>query len=700
MSYPVTKPQRFNLSIVQLGAAMSSAMAVGLLTMLVIGIAVIFEIDQVSDRWQKYELEATTKFESLSDLRIQVGVGSVIDYAHQYQLHRDQAHLNQLQEGLRLARANLDAYRLVGTVTPQEDQALTEVATALDNLANQMTAGGTVSIDDSPADLQAAAQSLARLDGFIAESSSALAQANVDGLNLLRQVALIGGGCGATLIFLVTASAVWASRRRVVAPLERLVGDSRRLAALQLEDSFDWPNSDELGELGRTLDGARRNLRELLAENEEKTRRLAHQATHDPLTGLPNRAKLIEWLGERLAGGQASALALLFLDLDGFKTINDSLGHSIGDKLLIAVGDRLAALLRPGERVVRLGGDEFVVIVDLAGGNQAAETAQRLEQAFASPYPIDGMDLSITTSIGVAIDDGHAAGAEDLLRDADIALYRAKEAGRGRTEVFDVALREAVLVRHRLHNDLDRAIEHQEIFVVYQPIIKLREGRLAGFEALIRWRHPELGPISPVQFIPIAEETGGIIKLGRHVLDSAARDLALLREQSGQKLTCNVNFSPRQMWDESHVDEMLARLARPDYEGIKIEVTESLAMSNPDIAREILQRFADLGVPLCIDDFGTGYSSLSYLGRFPFKVLKLDKSFITGITSSADQARLVKGVINLSHDLGLEVVAEGIELEDERHLLAAMGCDYGQGYLFAKPLPLSEAVAFIGRQTA
>ncbi len=701
----VTQQQRFKLSIVQLGATMSGAMALGLLTMLVIGVAVIFEIDQVTDRWQKYELEATTKLDALSDLRIQVGVGSVIDYAHQYQLHRDQAHLNQMQEGLRLARANLDAYRLVGTLTPQEDQALTEVATALDNLANQMMGSPGASIDDSPADLQAAAQSLARLDGFIAESTSSLAQANVDGLNRLRQIALIGGGLGALLMGLVTASIVWASRRRVVAPLEKLVGDSRRLAALQLEDSFDWPNSDELGELGRTLDGARRNLRELLAENEEKTRRLAHQATHDPLTGLPNRAKLIEWLGERLAGGQTSALALLFLDLDGFKTINDSLGHSIGDKLLIAVANRLAALLQPGERVVRLGGDEFVVIVDLAnnqgtGGKEATDTARRVEQAFAQPYPIDGMELSISTSIGLAVDDGHATGAEDLLRDADIALYRAKDAGRGRTEVFDVALREAVLVRHRLHHDLDRAIEHQEIFVVYQPIIHLRESRLVGFEALIRWRHPELGPISPVQFIPIAEETGGIIKLGRHVLDSAARDLALLREQSGKPLTCNVNFSPRQMWDESHVAEMLARLARPDYAGIKIEVTESLAMSNPEVAREILQRFADLGVPLCIDDFGTGYSSLSYLGRFPFKVLKLDKSFITGITDSADQARLVKGVINLSHDLGLEVVAEGIELEDERHLLASMGCDYGQGYLFAKPLPLSEAVAFIGRQTA
>jgi len=698
----LTQSRKIRLSIGQLGAVMSVAMAVGLLTMLVIGIAVIAGIDDVSNRWQKYELEATTKLDALADLRIQVGVGSVIDFAHQYQLHHDKAHLEQLQEGLRLAHANLDAYRLVGNVTQQEDQALNEVSAALDSLSARIEGGGAMSIEDTPADLEASAQSLARLDGFLAQSTTSLTQANVDGMNRLRQIALAGGGFGALLLGLVTAAVVWSSRRRVVAPLARLVGHSRRLAALQLEDSFDWPNHDELGELGRTLDGARRNLRELLAENEEKTRRLAHQATHDPLTALPNRAKLIEWLGERLAGGQKSALALLFLDLDSFKMVNDSLGHSIGDKLLIGVAERLAELAQPGERVVRLGGDEFVVIVDLADGLHSAEmTAKRVEKAFEAPFPVDGMELSISTSIGIAIDDGHASSAEDLLRDADIALYRAKEAGRGRTEVFDVALREAVLVRHRLHSDLDRAIDHQEIFVVYQPIVRLQEnGKLSGFEALIRWRHPDLGPISPAQFVPIAEETGGIIKLGRHVLDSAARDLALLREQSGLPLTCNVNFSPRQMWDEAHVCEVLERLERPDYAGLKIEVTESLAMTNPDSAREILSRFAALGVPLCIDDFGTGYSSLSYLGRFPFNVLKLDKSFISGMTESGDQARLVKGVINLAHDLGLEVVAEGVELVDERDLLMAMGCDYGQGYLFAKPLPLSEAVALIGRQTA
>jgi EAL domain-containing protein (putative c-di-GMP-specific phosphodiesterase class I) len=308
------------------------------------------------------------------------------------------------------------------------------------------------------------------------------------------------------------------------------------------------------------------------------------------------------------------------------------------------------------------------------------------------------MDLSISTAIGIAVDDGHALVAEDLLRDADIALYRAKEAGKGRTEIFDVALRETVLLRHRLHHDLDLATGNQEIYVVYQPIIRLATGQVSGFEALLRWRHPDLGPISPVQFIPIAEETGGILKLGRYVLESAARDLAQLQTKSATTLAVNVNFSPRQMWDESHVAEMLARLGRPDCAAIKIEVTESLAMTNPDNAREILQRFNKIGIPLCIDDFGTGYSSLSYLGRLPFNVLKLDKSFIHGMADDRpEQTRLIRGVINLAHDLGLDVVAEGIELEGERAILCEMGCDYGQGYLFAEPLPLREAMSFLER---
>ena len=674
-------------SIAYLANLMAGAMTVGLLAMSLIGALVIAAIDDATSRWQKYEIEAITKLDALAELRIEVGVGSVVDYLHQYQEHPDAAHKAQFDESLRLARANLEAYRLAGATRPAEEKSLAEVSAALDRIS---AGSGGEEV------LQSATQSLMDLDREISETNSALAEANVEGLDKLRLVAIVGGSMAVLLLLLVTVAVVWQSRRRVVAPLARLVADSRRLAALQLDETFDWPRQDELGELGRTLDGARRNLRDLLAENEEKTRRLAHQATHDPLTGLANRAKLIEWLNERLSGARRSSLALLFLDLDGFKMVNDTLGHSIGDKLLICVAERLSALAGPDERVVRLGGDEFVIVVDIASSDSAKEAAARVEQAFASPFAVDGMELSITTSIGIATDDGHASQGEDLLGDADIALYRAKEAGRGRTQTFDVALREAVLVRHRLHSDLESAIADQDIYTVYQPILRLADGIVIGFEALVRWRHPELGQISPAQFVPIAEETGGILRLGRHVLESAAGGLGQLQQRSRLELSVNVNFSPRQMWDDGHVSEILARLAQPDCARVKIEVTESLAMTNPDSAREILQRFAAMGVKLCIDDFGTGYSSLSYLGRFPFSVLKLDKSFIDGLAQgSLEQTRLVKGVINLAHDLGLEVVAEGIELEEERRLLAAMGCDYGQGFLFAKPLPLVDALTFL-----
>jgi len=673
---------------------MAVAMGLGLGGLVIIGVAVVLEIDDVTERGEKYQVEAITKLESLAELRNQIGLGSVVDQLHQYQTSPDSAHAAQLAESLRLARTNLDAYRLAGQTTPAEEQALAQVSGALDLI-------GDGSILPPPAtnlaDLQAAGQSLGTLDRLISASNTALAEANVDELQHLRWLTLAGGGLAASLLAFVTGAVVWQSRRRVVEPLARLLSESRRLAALQLDKPFDWPLHDELGELGRTLDGTRRTLRDLLAENEERTKRLAHLATHDPLTGLANRAKLIEWLGERMQGGRPSSLALLFLDLDHFKMVNDSLGHSIGDKLLVAIAERLTSLFQPGERVARLGGDAFVVVIDLAGGMTAKVSASKIEAAFAKPFAVDGMELSITTGIGIAVDDGQREVPEDLLRDADIALYRAKEAGRGQTQIFDMALREAVLVRHRLHSDLDAAIAHDEVFVVYQPIVRLGPNQVSGFESLIRWRHPDLGLISPVHFVPIAEETGGILKLGRHVLESAVRDLALLQQDWPAPLSVNVNFSPRQMWDENHVSEMLARLGESDCAQVKIEVTESLAMTNPDSACDILRRFSALGVPLCIDDFGTGYSSLSYLGRFPFTILKLDKSFVAGLTGDAGQGRLIKGVINLAHDLGLEVVAEGIELEQERAILTSMGCDYGQGYLFAKPLKLSDAQEFLKR---
>jgi diguanylate cyclase (GGDEF)-like protein len=430
--------------------------------------------------------------------------------------------------------------------------------------------------------------------------------------------------------------------------------------------------------------------------------RLVHQATHDFLTGLPNRAYLVRWLHDRQAAPDKAApdtgtgdLALLFLDLDGFKLVNDSLGHAVGDRVLVATAERIAALLQPGEFVVRLGGDEFVVTVP-AGREAAIARAQALETAFQGPLPAGGMELRVGLSIGLAVDDGTSDDPDGLLRDADIALYRAKEHGKGRTVLFDASLREAILIRSRLERDLTPALEAGDIFLVYQPILSLPDGRLAGFEALVRWRHPDLGFVSPAQFIPIAEETGQILPLGRHVLERAVDQLARWRRMAGgAALTVNVNLSARQMLDERYVDDMLAFLADGRTEGLKIEVTESMIVTDHDQARAILERFHALGVALCMDDFGTGYSSLSQLSRLPFDVLKIDKSFISALGTDPRQESLLRGIVELAHRIGLEVVAEGIETEAEREVVTRVGCDYAQGYLFARPLSVADAEALL-----
>lgn len=425
--------------------------------------------------------------------------------------------------------------------------------------------------------------------------------------------------------------------------------------------------------------------------------RLVHQATHDFLTGLPNRAYLIRWLRERQAALDSgwSDLALLFLDLDGFKVVNDSLGHAVGDRVLIATAERIAGLLEAGEFVARLGGDEFVVAVP-AGREAAIARAQALETAFQRPLCAGGMELRIGLSIGLAVDDGTSDDPDSLLRDADIALYRAKEHGRGRTVLFDASLREAILIRSRLQRDLTPSLEAGDIFLVYQPIVSLPSGRLTGFEALVRWRHPDLGLVSPAQFIPIAEETGQILPLGRHVLERAVEQLARWRRMAGgAALTVNVNLSARQMWDERYVDDMLEFLADGRACGLKVEVTESMTVADHDQARAILERFHALGVALCMDDFGTGYSSLSHLGSLPFDVMKIDKSFISALGSDPRQESLLRGIVELAHRIGLEVVAEGVETEEERAVLTRIGCDYAQGYLFARPLSVTDAEALL-----
>jgi diguanylate cyclase (GGDEF)-like protein/PAS domain S-box-containing protein len=427
---------------------------------------------------------------------------------------------------------------------------------------------------------------------------------------------------------------------------------------------------------------------------------LTYQAFHDPLTGLPNRALFRERVEYALAGRRAGNVHVLFIDLDRFKTVNDSLGHGTGDELLVAVAERLLPTLRGDDTLARLGGDEFAVLtVGVPDGGELV--ARRIVDALHDPFPVGGGDVSVSASIGVACD---AASAEELLRDADVAMYGAKSAGRNRYEVFDPSMHTADRNRLRLESDLVHAIERRQLRVLYQPVVELFTDAVVGFEALVRWEHPEFGTISPLDFIPIAEETGLIVPIGRWVLGQAcarARQWQVAHKRP-VPLTMAVNVSARQLQDPSFVDDVQASLIRyvlPP-QTLTLEITESVLL---DESTTILDRLVELkatGVRLAIDDFGTGYSSLSYLRQFPIDILKVDRSFTSLIEGPGNVPPLLEGLVYLGRQLGLELVAEGVEIAEQRTQLHRLGCLLGQGFLWARPLDENAAEELLGEETA
>jgi diguanylate cyclase (GGDEF)-like protein/PAS domain S-box-containing protein len=441
--------------------------------------------------------------------------------------------------------------------------------------------------------------------------------------------------------------------------------------------------------------------------------RLRHASLHDALTGLPNRAMFLDGVEQCLGRARRDSnyrFAALFLDLDRFKVINDSLGHAAGDRLLVTVAARLAGCLRGTEGllagegravVARLGGDEFTVLLDGIGGPaDAARVAEQILAAVCRPVDFDGQEVTVTASVGVVAAGGSQyADAAEVLRDADVAMYKAKDSGRNRYAVFDAALRAAAVARLHLENDLRRAIGRPgELLLHYQPIVSLQTRELVGFEALVRWsRNGRL--VSPAEFIPVAEETGLIVPLGQWVLEEACRQLAAWRaaHPAAASVTVSVNVSRRQLADAElvpHLQRVLAE-TRLDPSLIKLEITESVIMDDPEAAGEVLGRIKALGVRLSMDDFGTGYSSLSCLHRFPLDELKVDRSFILNLEDRRDAAAVVQAIVTLAHNLEMRVVAEGLEKPEQVAFLQAVDCDYGQGYLFAKPLPAVAAETLI-----
>jgi diguanylate cyclase (GGDEF)-like protein len=420
--------------------------------------------------------------------------------------------------------------------------------------------------------------------------------------------------------------------------------------------------------------------------------RIRRGAYRDALTGLPNRTLLLERLSTALLTPRhaKSRVAVLLVDLDRFNVINDSLGHAAGDELLIAVSERLRARLGDHQMIARVGGDEFMLFIEeLQAHTDATIMAERVLVALDDPIDLNGRSVYIAASIGIAFDSGPGAGPEQLLREADLALYRAKAAGRGRYAVFETHMESGALERLDIEMGLRQALERGELRVYYQPIISLRSGHVTEVEALVRWAHPTRGIIPPTEFIPIAEETGLILPLGHFVLREAAQQVRTWQRlyRSRPPLIVGVNLSGRQLAHPGLINDIQNALEEADLDPrcLKLEITESVVMQDAEATISTLHHLKAMGIQLAIDDFGTGYSSLSYLKRFPIDTLKIDRSFVAGVADNPQDAAIVRSVVALAQALGLSVTSEGIETPGQEAYLRELGCDFGQGYLFARP---------------
>ena len=422
---------------------------------------------------------------------------------------------------------------------------------------------------------------------------------------------------------------------------------------------------------------------------EERIRLLAY---HDPLTGLPNRLLLSDRLAHALAMARRRQghVAVLYIDLDRFKNINESLGHAVGDKLLWEIAHRLNTCVREEDTVSRLSGDEFVIVVEnLQGQGDAAAIANKVHKAFEQPIQVDGRMLHASASIGIAVYPNDGDSAEVLMQNADTAMYQAKAQGRNTYQFFAPFMNAHVRERLELENTLRQALEREEFELYYQPIIDLNSGAIVCAEALIRWRHPEHGLVSPDKFIPIAEETGIIVRIGDWVLEQACRALSAWQAQGIQPPRLSVNISPRQFRQPGLAERIRLILARQgvDAHQIDLEVTESALMDQPELAARILQELKSMGLGIVIDDFGTGYSSLAYLKTFPIDKLKIDRSFVRDLHTDNSDREITLAVIALSHNLGLKVVAEGVENPDQLAFLKRHDCDSVQGFFYSEPKP-------------
>ena len=454
-------------------------------------------------------------------------------------------------------------------------------------------------------------------------------------------------------------------------------------------------------------------------ERQRAEDRLIHDASHDPLTGLPNRALFLDRLNQAIArcGRNPQAqFAVLFIDLDRFKIVNDSLGHLAGDRLIIQVAGRMKGALRCGDMITaahdapstgtlaRLGGDEFTILLnDINDPSDAVRVANRVEESLRQPFLIEGQEVYTSASIGIASSMSGYDRADAIMRDADLAMYRAKALGKARCELFDHKMHEAAMKRLALETDLRRAVQNEEFLLHYQPIVSLQTNTVVGFEALVRWRKPDGLLIYPADFIETAEDTGLIVFLGRWVLREACRTARELQEQFPREdpLTISVNVSPRQFAQPDLLAQVRSIIAETgiDPRCLRLEITESVTIGDTSRVAAVLTELKELGIRLSIDDFGTGYSSLSYLHSLPLDALKIDRSFIAAMDKSKESLQIVQTIMSLARNLGMDIVAEGAEVAGHISQLQAMGCEFGQGYYFSKPVDLAGAAALLTRPT-
>ena len=447
-----------------------------------------------------------------------------------------------------------------------------------------------------------------------------------------------------------------------------------------------------------------------VSERKAFEEQLTHQAFHDPLTNLANRALFADRVQHALArqARESSTLAVIFIDLDDFKIINDSLGHGPGDLVLAEVGTRMNRCMRPMDTLARFGGDEFAVLVeDVSGPEQVAQVAERILGSLRAPFLLADKEVFVNASVGITMargEDAPTLGADDLMRNADVAMYMAKREGKGHYRVFEPAMHAGVLERLELKGDLQRAIEHGGLELHYQPVVELESGRIHGLEALVRWNHPTRGVVPPLDFIPLAEETGLIIPLGMWVLNEACRQAKGLQDSRPDEASLGiaVNLSVRQLQHAGLVDQVVEALRASGLDPgcLTLEITESMLMSDAELTIDRLTELKKVGVRLAVDDFGTGYSSLSYLSQFPVDILKIDRAFVRPVAEGAEESALAAAIVKLGEALHLTTVAEGIERPDQRARLLELGCDVGQGYFFAEPMNLQEVSELLALKRA